>query len=184
MAIEKIKKVEVETSKGKRYLYFRYLDLDPDSKISCETVCKYGNKLCTKIKDPRNPDDKYSRFVDFCAAADDILNKEAEEKGLPGIQYYPVEGTIEDNLWDIPEMNSFELIVKDNPFIKVDSLIDNVCPGECPVYKEDHSECKSSIELCLLHKVFKNTNYSPEKINLLEKCKKEETSTEEAATSI
>ena len=111
--IEKLRRVKVETENGTRYLQFRPVVKMPEGrKMACDTVCPYGGKLCSKLRDPSCPDDEESSFMDFCANLGD--DDDAKNKDLQ--TYIPEAGTIEENLYDF--QNVYEVLIKNNGYVR------------------------------------------------------------------
>lgn len=115
--------------------------------------------VCSKLKDPRNLNDTISTFADFCFSMGESVDKSVTEivndESLDG--YIPV---VEDVLKYMENINNdvFQEIIKKDPYIKVNELIDKVC-GEggfdCPYYNKDHSNCTAKNGMCILKNIFK-----------------------------
>lgn len=148
MTKEKIRLVKVMTPKGERTLVFRPVNKAVDG-IICDTVCPYGD-LCSKIIDPRNPDNPKLKFTDFCGD----LGEDSENEENDLTEYIPVEGTIEENLYDFPDI--FQTLIKNDPVVKVSDIIEKFCKDWCDSYDEEHTGCVSKNKLCMLHNLFKN----------------------------
>lgn len=147
-------KVVIPGETKERYILvqkYQPKDADDVSYGACES-CPYGTRVCTILKDPQHPDDKYATFQDYCG---NLGNKEADPANQELVGgYYPVEGTIEDNLGDTEDV--YQSLISKNPYVKISDLIDRVCDGECSFYRKDHSLCKKTNDLCLLQNVLKN----------------------------
>jgi hypothetical protein len=154
--IEKLRRVKVETENGTRYLQFRPVVKMPEGrKMACDTVCPYGGKLCSKLRDPSCSDDEESSFMDFCANLGD--DDDAKNKDLQ--TYIPEAGTIEENLYDF--QNVYEVLIKNNGYVRVTDVIDSVCSDTCPLYNKEHSKCSPKNNTCLLQDLLANANYNP-----------------------
>jgi hypothetical protein len=155
--MEKIKRVKVSTEKGDRYLVFRPVT-DKDVENVCLEVCPYGEKICTALRDPRDPENPKRKFTDFCGNLGILEDDEDNDKTLK--DYVPVRGTLEQALPDFDSI--YQTIIKDNGYVRVQEVIDSACDGFCPLYKEDHSECSPKNTGCFLRGLLKNCNYKAE----------------------
>lgn len=89
--------VDVEAEVGGQTLVFKFRKVSPLCEIDreclpCSLLCPYGEgeKDCSKIPDPRDPQSKYRSFLDFCGEYEDVANDENF------IDIIPVKGTIEE----------------------------------------------------------------------------------------
>ena len=154
----KLKRVKVITPKGERTLLYKPVNDIPTENVICETACPYG-KLCEKLEDPRHPEDPNFRFTDFCGELgikdiDDGVNSEENDEEISLIEMVPVEGTIEKNLSDFPDIYQ-QLIAKD-PVVKLSEIIEKFCSNWCDSYNKEHTNCKYENKLCMMHDLFKN----------------------------
>ena len=114
-------------------------------KTVCEQHCVYRD-ICDKLKDPRDPDNDKSNFMEFCNS----IPLEEKDGGIV-CQYVPAPGSIE-NIQGAEDL--FQQLIKANPIIKVNEFIDTVCPTWCDSYNEFHSNCTSCNEMCILKNLF------------------------------
>lgn len=156
---KKLKRVKVMTQKGERVLVFRPIKDIPTEQVICETECPYG-KICDKIIDPRNPNNPDFKFTDFCGDLGEIMEEESESeksKNEDLTEYVPVEGTIEENLYDFPDI--FQTLIEKNPMVRISDVIDKCCSSWCDSYTKDHSNCNTKNKLCIMHDLFKNDRF-------------------------
>lgn len=141
---KKVKNVKFETKYGTKSLVFvPVLDDDDPEKLLCDSHCPYGPDICRLLKDPKNPDDKNFSFMDFCGALG------SEEGGDVSFgQCVPMEGTLEANLTDFPEI--YQVLCERNPLVSVNKVIDSVCQDSCDMYCPDHSMCRPDNQACFL----------------------------------
>ena len=152
--MDKLRKIKIETPNGVRYLTFRpVVKLPEETKLACDSVCPIGGKICRKLRDPRNPEDKDSCFMDFCS---NLGEGDDKENGIL-MQYRPENGTVEENLYDID--NVYDVLIKNNGYVKITEVIDSVCKDTCPMWCADHSKCNVSNNMCLLQDLLKNNRY-------------------------
>lgn len=157
MSIRKFKKVEINTTKGKRYLVFRPVSKNLED-LACDSICPIGASKCMRLKDPTDPTNPERCFMDFCGGLG-AGGSEVDEETRELKYYIPEKGTVEENLHDVD--NFFEVLIKDNGYIRVHDLIDKACQ-DCPMYDKDHSQCSPENSLCLLQEVLKSANYDPD----------------------
>jgi len=157
----KLLKVKVNTPKGERTLLFREIPKVEEYSCMCDSVCPYKG-LCDYICDPRDPENKESTFLDFCSSLGEEIedsNREGREgeaeagKERKLLDSVPVEGTIEKNLSDFPDV--VQNIISKNPVVRVKDIITNVCSEWCDMYTEDCSNCKQGTEGCFLKNIIK-----------------------------
>jgi len=149
MSNTKVKNVKVETSKGTRQLTFvPALGNDEPDKLICDSTCPYGPEICRLLKDPTHPDDPDFSFMDFCG---NLGAEEGSDKDLGA--YVPMEGTLEANLCDFPEI--YQVLNAKNPMVRLDKVINCVCADTCDMYCEDHSMCRPDNSACFLIELLK-----------------------------
>ena len=146
MSIKKLKKCKVTTPKGDRFLTFRPVSADiPLDQLICDAECPYS-KVCDKLPDPRNPEDKDLCFMDFCGNLGD--EESSQELG----DMVPVDGTIEEALSDFPDI--FQILIERNPVVRLKKIVDNFCSTWCDVYQSDYSMCCSENKSCIMNELF------------------------------
>lgn len=152
--MKKFKTVEVKTPKGTFKLQFkpgeRFHNKQKEEEVSiCDLDCPYS-KLCGILPDPENMDHPEMRFCDLCTRVGDLAET-AEDKE---IRYcHPVEGTIENELGDVfPQI--LEIIKEKNPLLRLDTVIDRICPGMCAEYNKEHTNCGCKNALCIMSDLF------------------------------
>ena len=147
MSIKKLKKCKVNTPKGEIFLTFRPVSSDiPLDQLICDAECPYS-KVCDKLPDPRNPEDKDLSFMDFCGN----LGDEEETQALSDM--VPVEGTIEEAfLSEFPDI--FQILIDKNPVVKLKNIVDSFCSTWCDVYQSDYSMCCSENKACIMNDLF------------------------------
>ena len=152
MSYNKLVKVKVKLPSGEeRFLVFRPINAPRDCTV-CE-ICPY-DKYCEHIPDPEKPDDKEQSFQDFCGRVDQTLYN-AAEKGQEFVSdVIPVDGTIEENLSDVLELN--QALIKKNPLVPLHKVIDTVCKDWCDKYEPSYCNCTADNASCLLCSLFKN----------------------------
>lgn len=152
--IKKLVKIPVETPKGTKYLtFFRYVSDDKEDVCRpCEGICPYS-EICDKIPDPRDPKNADLGFLDFCGS---IGEGDGNEDLIDVI---PVAGTVEENLKDVIG-DVYQTIINGNKLVSIPSVIDEICPGWCDKYTEDHKNCVASNKSCLLRGLLLKTNES------------------------
>lgn len=112
----------------------------PDDKLPCD-FCPYSrNEFCDNIPDPNGEPDK--SFLDYC----NDLSYENEDSFAEAV---PIEGTIEKVLG----IDLMETVIKKNPIVRVDKVIDTLCPDFCDQYSKDHKNCNSTNRTCILKKL-------------------------------
>lgn len=159
--MSKYKVVRFMTPKGERKLQFKPVDAEP-GKLICdmEGVCAYEAICSSLLPDPRDPDNKDVTFNDFCASLG------TEEDGETDLyQMAPVEGTIEQNLSDFPDI--IGAMLSDDPLIRLSTFIHGACADSCDYYKPDLSGCTAKNKMCLINGVL------AEQKNMLMKKKEE-----------
>lgn len=116
---------------------FRQVDV-PGDKLPCD-FCPYGsNSSCDNVEDPKGR--KGMTFLDYC----NDLSEEGKFKNA-----VPLVGTIEKVLG----ADLLQEAIKKNPVVRVEQVIDTLCPNFCNEYEEGHSNCNSSNKLCILKKL-------------------------------
>lgn len=151
---KKFKRVKVNTPKGERTLLFRPVNnLPPTEDVICESACPYGG-VCDKLIDPRYPEDPNFKFTDFCGELEISADCSGGEDHNPFADMVPVEGTIEKNLSDFPDI--FQTLIKEDPVVKVSEIIEKFCSNWCDNYNKEHTNCKYENKLCMMHDLFKN----------------------------
>jgi hypothetical protein len=144
----KFKRVKVVTEKGDRFITFKPVDLkDNLEELVCEKNCPYS-KICDKIPDPRNMNDKNLKFLDFCGEAED----ERDNTSLGNM--VPLEGTVEEFFKDYPDI--FQILIKNNTMVGIKDIIHRVCSGWCENYNKEMTNCKSTNSICWLQDLFIN----------------------------
>jgi hypothetical protein len=150
--IKKYVSIDVQTPKGTRKLkFFKFTGEGENDARPCEDVCPYA-KICDTLPDPREPENKERGFMDFCGE----LSEQEDEKFLDLV---PAENTVEENLSDVIG-DLYQRIIQDEKLVKVDHVIDEICPGWCGNYVADHSACKVTNKSCLLSGLFMKTKSS------------------------
>lgn len=152
----KVKKIKISTVKGERTLMFQPFYLNTQG-VACNTVCPYGIGVCTRLRNPSNPDDPEQSFTDFCSDIDRLVDAGLHEE----VNYIPCRGTLEENLYDVE--NIYEVLIDDNGFFRVNDLIDSYCPEMCGLYSPDHKNCSHKNTMCILQGFLKNLDFDPEK---------------------
>lgn len=151
----KIKRVKINTPNGVRYLTYKPAVVNEEnSKDLLCTQCSYYGK-CDKFLNPETPDDKESSFQEFCSELG-TPSEEGQKVDIQLIDYIPEDGTLEENISDLQD--AYEVLIKKNGYVKVTDVIDCVCKESCPLWNEEHTECKSSNEFCLLEDLIKKSN--------------------------
>lgn len=151
--MRKIKRIKVETEKGDRYLVFRPV-MEPSETLDCIKLCPYGEKICTALRNPRDPENPKSCFADFCGNLG-ILDEDDKELK----DYIPVKGTLEQVLPDFDSV--YQEIIKGNGYVQINDIIDSICDGSCGLYREDHKNCSPSNSSCILQDLLQNCEYDP-----------------------
>ena len=145
--------VKVMTPEGERHVVFRPVVKKEETEIFCDTECPYGkNHLCDKLRDPRDPSRADYCFMSFCQEIDPQTDLVTPDKSINMNDYVPIENTIEDNLADIIDVNND--ILKTNPCVRIDKVVDTICPDWCPDYMKDHSKCSSKNMSCIIRSLF------------------------------
>lgn len=143
----KIKHITVKTPKGDRTLTYKSVE-KPENDLVCFTKCPYG-RVCESLYDPRDPGNDGANFADFCSN----LGKEGSECEDSEVEaMVPVEGTIEENLSDLDD--TFKQILKRNPMVRIDQVVNKVCSSWCDSYTEDHQNCNSKNGMCIMKDLF------------------------------
>lgn len=170
--VEKLKRVRIETPEGPKFITFRPVtELPEGKKIACDCVCPYGGKVCSRLKDPSAPDDPESTFMDFCANLGDDL----DEKNRVLATYMPSPGTLEENL---PDWNNvYNVLIKENGYVRVTDVIDSACSDTCPMYDPEHSKCSPENRACLLQDLLKNKNFNPNALKEMKEKSEDEDAT-------
>lgn len=148
MTNRKIKKVRINTPEGVKYLTYKPVHVE-DLGMVCDKCPYYGK--CDKFLNPETPDDKESSFQEFCADLGTLNESDEELK-----KYCPKEGTLEDNLSDLPDV--YEVLVKGGGYVKLADVIDVVCKDTCPYWNSKHTDCKSTNNFCILEDLIKKSN--------------------------
>ena len=141
--MEKIRKAKFNTAKGERSMMMRpVLEELEEGEVFCDSICPYGEKICSRLPDPEFPDKPTERFCDFCTRLGEIEGQEFCNNMVP------VEGEIERVFPDFPDI--IKVLEEENPLVKISDVIDEVCKGGCDMYSPDHSNCSSKNQLCIL----------------------------------
>ena len=147
----KARQITIQTPNGERKLTFvQSPKAKAELEICCEDVCPYGN-ICEKIRDPRKPEDQNSSLLTLCC---ELGLGDGDDESLQ--QFFPAPGTIEENLYDLPDI--FQQVTEKNPYVPVKEVISNVCSKFCEYYEPDCSNCNSKNLSCMLHDLFKARN--------------------------
>lgn len=156
--MKKIKRVEVNTPKGTRLFTMRpTTDELEEGELFCDSICPYGANVCTRLPDPRYPENSDLCFCDFC---DSLGETDASCSSM-----VPLDGEIERVFPDFPDI--IKILGEEDPLIKVGEVIDSVCAGGCDLYNKDHSGCTAENSLCILKQILKDKNFGkkPKRIN-------------------
>lgn len=148
--------VKVQTPFGERHLTFHPVTIDREDENLCETKCPYGGNgsgLCDKMRDPRDPENPNSYFMVFCQEINVKSDLATPDKEIDMNSYVPAPMTVEENLMDVCDIN--REIIKRNPYVKLDKVIDSVCSGWCADYCADHSKCTSKNLSCIIPNLLK-----------------------------
>ena len=180
--VEKIIKVPITLENGdKRTLLFQVIpDIDLDdggSVFSCDKVCPYGLAVCQNLKNPLKLDDPLESFLEFCS------NLPVAEEGVGDdrlVNFMPVEGTIEENLYDVD--NVYQDLIKKNHLVGINEVIDSVCKDTCMMYTEQHDKCSPRNSMCFLQDLLKNKNYDPALLKKLEEAESKKEDNNGSAT--
>jgi hypothetical protein len=141
--------VKVQTPAGERHLTYHPVNIDKEDENLCDTKCPYGkNRLCDKLRDPRDPENKNACFMAFCQEIDPNTDLVTPDKNILMNNYIPVDMTIEDNLSDVADV--YKDIIRVNPCVRITRVIDTICPDWCPDYCADHSNCTSKNMSCIM----------------------------------
>lgn len=144
--MKKLKTVRFSTPKGERSIQFRPVKVIPSDKVLCDEDCPYG-KMCSFMRDPRDPENPKLTFNDFCGSLG-----EGEDEDSSLTEMVPVEGTVEQNLNDFEDI--FQVLLKEEKYVKVSDLIKYHCSKFCDMHTEDRSQCTSSNKMCVLHDLY------------------------------
>lgn len=164
MGYNKLIKVKVKLPSGEeRFLVFRPINA-PRDRYACE-ICPY-DKYCVHIPHPEEPDNKELSFQEFCGSVDRSLIENSiarnpdngngeEDMNEITSDAIPVEGTIEENLSDVIEIN--QELLKKNPQVSLHKVIDTVCKDWCDKYEPSYCNCTANNASCMLCGLFKNS---------------------------
>jgi hypothetical protein len=146
-------RVKVTTPKGDKYLTYDWYSVKQmeETHDSLCNFCPYSSSICDNLADPRNPDDPNSSFTDFCTELDTIDLENGKQVNLS--YYHPEEGTIEKELDGVIDIS--QCTIQRGRRVKLEDVIDCVCPDCCDMYKKDHSGCTQDINTCILKELFK-----------------------------
>ena len=150
----KYKSIKCKTPRGIRNLSYKPVSIkdteDDDEKSLVCHHCTYLGK-CDKFKHPETPEDENSTFQEFCS--DLGLDVDRGTFDVSIMNYVPVEGTLEENLSDLPD--AYQALIAKGGYVKLNRVIDIVCKDSCPFWNEEHTECKTSNNLCILEDLIK-----------------------------
>ena len=153
----KIKNVKVQTPQGEKIVSMIPVTIDTSPEAPnitdtlCGSCCSYG-RICTLLRDPRDPENPSRCLNDWC---NDIgFEKNEEKKTVETTEFasmVPAEGSIEGLYPE--DSDSFKQLMKENPLIKLTTLIDSTCPGFCSMYNKEHSNCTLGNDFCIFKDV-------------------------------
>lgn len=152
-AFRKIKRVKINTPNGVRFINYKPVVVDENKKELVCNECPYFRK-CETIMNPEKPDDPESTFQEFCSEIG--TSKDGEKVDTTLMQCIPEEGTLEENLGDLPDI--YQHLIAKKGYVKLENVIDCVCKESCPYWNEEHTECKTSNELCFLQDLIKKSH--------------------------
>jgi len=129
----------------------RELTFVQENRTKNQSTCPFCpyEKVCDKLPHPEKLQDPLLRFIDLCTSVEDV--KRNETNAIVG-GYIPQEGTIEENLSDIIDINKF--LTEKKLYVPLGQVIDAVCTDVCPLYTPDHSKCSSKNKICILSDIF------------------------------
>jgi hypothetical protein len=108
----------------------------------CKTQCPYGVDRCSRMPDPRDPENSDRCFQDYCFD----LSEESDSFA----DYIPVKGTIEEGMRDV---NLFKPIIDRGSLVDIREVIHTMCKDVCDRYKEDLGGCTPNNQFCILHDI-------------------------------
>lgn len=143
--LKKIKVIKVYGENGQKFAFkFRPLYNVESDELVCETRCPYCS-ICDYIRDPRAISDPERTFSDFCGELGETSDPEI-------LNMIPVLGSLEEGFKD--QKDIFEQLVKENPTVRLNDIIEKVCSGWCEDYVETHDNCVSCNQSCLMRDLF------------------------------
>lgn len=144
----KIRTIKVKGKTGEfKFTYKPTPSDDEDEKLLCELYCPY-DKICDKIRDPRDIDDPDRNFSDFCGELGQDSEDDKEDEILKN--FVPVN--LEESFKDYPDI--FSQIIDKDPVVRLKKVIKCVCSGWCSDFDENFSKCKYENKSCILHELF------------------------------
>lgn len=128
--------------KKRQFLFVPAVPDDSNSEPVCKTQCPYGIDKCSRMPDPRDPENPEKCFQDYCF--------DLSEEGDNFADYIPVRGTIEEGMRDV---NMFKPIIERGSLVDIREVIHTLCPGMCDRYCKDLRGCTSDVQDCMLHDI-------------------------------
>jgi hypothetical protein len=148
----------VDSSTGdetKRSFLFVPASSDDSNDPICKTQCPYGIDRCSKMPDPRDPENPEKCFQDFCF--------DLSEDGEQYSDYLPAKGTIENGMRDV---NLFKPVIERGSLVDIREVIHTVCKETCDRYCKDLSGCTSDNPFCLLHDILASRDINKDSIDV------------------
>ena len=135
-----------DSSKGeekkRQFLFIPASSDESNNEPVCKTQCPYGIDKCSKMPDPRDPENPDKCFQDYCF--------DLSEEGDNYADYIPVRGTIEEGMRDV---NLFKPVIEKGSLVNIREVIHTMCNGVCDRYREDLGGCTSDNQFCILHDI-------------------------------
>ena len=156
--VKRPKRVEVTTPTGVKSIKMMPVLINTEngvielSETLCASCCPYVS-VCDKLADPRNPEDKNKRLIDWCnesSFTDSTMTTTTDIAMM-----HPMAGEVE-KLYE-EDSEPFKQLTEQNPMIRLNDFIDTVCPGFCAHYNKDHTECRLDNDFCICKDLFMRT---------------------------
>lgn len=157
-SVKKPKRINVQTPKGTKSILMLPVLIDSENGVVelndtlCASCCPYVS-VCEKLADPRNPEDKNMRLIDWCnesSFSDSTMTTTTDIAMM-----HPMKGEIE-KLYD-EDSEPFKQLTEQNPMVHLNDFIDSVCPGFCDSYNKEHTNCKLENDFCICKDLFIKT---------------------------